>query len=63
MGNVSGKDVLLFDDMIASAKTLLVATEAIEKAGGKVRAAVATHGLFVGNANANVAKLQEKASG
>lgn len=60
MGNVSGKDVLLFDDMIASAKTLLVATEAIEKAGGKVRAAVATHGLFVGNANANVAKLQEK---
>ena len=37
-----------------------MATEAIEKAGGRVRAAVATHGLFVGAATQNVAKLQEK---
>ncbi len=60
MGDVKGKEVLLFDDMISSGKTLDVATTAIEKAGGRVRAAVATHGLFVGNANENISKLIEK---
>lgn len=60
MGNVEGKDVFIFDDMISSGTTLVKATEAIEKEGGKVRAAIATHGLFVGKANEKIGILQEK---
>ncbi len=60
MGHVKGKDVILFDDLISSGKTLMVATQEVEKAGGRVRAAVCTHGLFVGNANENIGHLIEK---
>lgn len=60
MGDVKGKDVLLFDDIIASGKTLVVGTESIEKAGGRVKAVVATHGLFVGNANEHMKILLDK---
>jgi ribose-phosphate pyrophosphokinase len=60
MGNVQGKDVYLIDDMISSGTTLVKATDSIEKQGGKVRAAIATHGLFVGNANERIALLQER---
>lgn len=59
MGNVSGKDVFLIDDMISSGTTLVKAKNAIEKEGGKVRAAIATHGLFVGQANERIGLLQE----
>lgn len=60
MGHVKGKDIFLFDDLISSGKTLVAATEACEKEGGRVRAAVATHGLFVGKANENIGKLLDK---
>lgn len=60
MGDVKGRDVILFDDMISSGKTLLVGTEAVEKAGGRVRAAFSTHGLFVGKANENIGQLLAK---
>lgn len=60
MGDVEGKDVFLFDDMISSGRTLLVGVEAIEKAGGRVRGAVATHGLFVGKSNEYIGELMAK---
>lgn len=60
MGDVSGKSVIVLDDMISSCRTGLVAVEAIEQAGGRVIAFVATHGLFVGKANEYTAKLIEK---
>lgn len=60
MGDVRNKEVFLIDDMIASGKSLVQATLAIEKAGGRVRGVFASHGLFVGNANDNIAILQEK---
>jgi ribose-phosphate pyrophosphokinase len=60
MGDVRGKSVFIFDDMISSGKTLVKGLEAIEKEGGKVAAAIATHGLFVGNANENIAKLVDR---
>ena len=51
IGDVSGKRVILFDDMIATAGTAAKAIKAVEQAGGKLYAFCATHGLFVGNAN------------
>lgn len=60
MGDVKDKDVFLIDDMIASGKSLVQATMAIEKAGGRVYGVFAAHGLFVGNANENIAHLQKK---
>lgn len=61
MGNVAGKDVFLIDDMISSGTTLVKATRAIEKEGGNVLGAIATHGLFVGaKANENMKILEEK---
>jgi ribose-phosphate pyrophosphokinase len=60
MGNVQGKDVFLIDDMISSGTTLVKATDAVEKEGGKVRGAIATHGLFVGKANDRIGALQER---
>lgn len=60
MGHVAGKDVFLIDDMISSGTTLVKATDTIEKEGGKVRAAIATHGLFVGNANERIGSLQDR---
>ena len=46
MGNVSGKDVLLVDDMIDTAGTICNAANLIKKRGAKSVSAVATHGLF-----------------
>lgn len=60
MGNVKGKDVFLTDDMISSGTTLCEATDSIEEEGGTVRAAIATHGLFVGKANQKIGSLLER---
>ena len=60
MGNVEGKDVFLIDDMISSGTTLKKATTSIEEEGGRVLGAIATHGIFVGNANDRIGWLQEK---
>lgn len=50
IGDVSGRDVLLADDMCSTAGTLTSAAKACrEKGAGRIVAAV-THGLFVGDA-------------
>lgn len=50
IGDVKGKRVILFDDMIASGSTVAKASEAVEAAGGRIYAVCATHGLFTGDA-------------
>lgn len=60
MGNVAGKDVFLGDDMISSGMTLVQAYDTLTKEGGNVRAAIATHGIFVGKANERIGYLMEK---
>ena len=57
IGDVSGKRILLFDDMIASGSTAQKAIEAATKSGGELYAFCATHGLFTGNANENIASI------
>ena len=54
VGNVEGKRVIILDDLISSGSTISVATRAVEKHGGEVWAACATHGLFVGRATENL---------
>lgn len=55
--DVSGKKVIVIDDMIATASSQSKAQQIIEKNGGELWAVAVTHGLFVGNANEHVAKL------
>lgn len=50
IGEVSGHDVLLTDDMCSTAGTLVAAANACMKAGAKRVFATATHGLLVGDA-------------
>lgn len=58
MGNVTDKDVFLIDDMISSGTTLCKAAKMISQNGGRIRAAIATHGLFVGSkANDQIGQL------
>lgn len=59
MGDVKGKDVFIFDDMISSGKTLKEAVKTIMSQGGNVRAVIATHGLFVGKANEHIQYLTD----
>lgn len=56
-GDIEGKVVLVVDDMIASGSTLVTAASTIEKHGGKLWAACATHPLFIGNVNDNLIKI------
>lgn len=60
MGDVADKDVFIGDDMISSGTTLVKAYDTLTKQGGRVRAAIATHGLFVGKANDRIGYLMEK---
>lgn len=50
IGDISGKDVLLADDMCTTASTLVSAAKACQEKGAKSIYAVVTHGLFVGQA-------------
>lgn len=50
IGDVSGKDVLIVDDMIDTAGTLCEAAKLIKINGAKSVSAAATHGLFSGPA-------------
>jgi ribose-phosphate pyrophosphokinase len=56
--DVKGKTILVVDDMIASGSTLVKASETVEKFGGTLYAACATHPLCVGNVNENLGKLK-----
>src|SRR5690606_12006328 len=58
VGNVEGKRVIILDDMISTGATIKICIEAVEKHNGEVYAACATHGLFVGKANKNLASLR-----
>jgi ribose-phosphate pyrophosphokinase len=56
--DVKDKIIVVEDDMIASGSTLVKAHETVEKFGGTLYAACATHPLCVGNVNENLAKLK-----
>lgn len=50
-GNVEGATVMLYDDLIASGETMLLAARALKKAGARRVVACAAHGLFVAPAS------------
>lgn len=50
IGDVSGKDVLIVDDMIDTAGTICDAARLLRERGAKSIAVAATHGLFSGSA-------------
>src|SRR5690606_29940193 len=51
IGNVSGREVIILDDLISSGTTLARAASACTRMGASHVYAVATHGAFVGKAN------------
>lgn len=57
IGDVTHKNVIIIDDMISSGATLVECDKAIKKNDGKLWAAVATHGLFVGRVNENLSSI------
>ena len=61
IGDVSGKDCLLFDDIVDSGGTLCNAAEALLKKGANSVTAYITHGVLSGGAVARIAasKLKE----
>jgi len=60
MGDVKGKTVIIYDDMISSGKTVLECAQAVyDKEAASILAVCATHGLFVGNANKNLSSLEK----
>lgn len=50
VGDVRGREVIIYDDMIASGSTLMRATRAAREAGAKRVLAVATHAVFTPDA-------------
>jgi ribose-phosphate pyrophosphokinase len=50
-GEVAGRVVVIIDDLISTGSTLLHAAQACRDGGAKQVYAVATHGVFVGDAN------------
>jgi len=57
-GEVKDKTVIIIDDLISTGGTIARAAAACKKAGSKKVLAIATHGIFTGNANNT---LQESA--
>lgn len=55
VGDVEGKDVLIFDDIIDTGNTLIVAANSLKKQGAQKIMACATHAVFSKN---SVAKLE-----
>ncbi|MDE3015538.1 MAG: ribose-phosphate pyrophosphokinase [Pseudomonadota bacterium] len=56
IGDVSGRDCILFDDIVDSAGTLCNAAEALKKNGANSVAAYVTHGVLSGEATRRVEK-------
>lgn len=46
LGKVSGKDIVIIDDMIDTGGTIIQAADALKKAGAKKVLVAATHGIF-----------------
>jgi ribose-phosphate pyrophosphokinase len=57
-GEVKDKLVVIYDDMIASAKTMFEARRAVERDGGQVWGVCAAHALCVGKANEHLAGIE-----
>jgi len=53
-GNVKGKQVILFDDIIVSGSTAIETAEFLKKSGAQKVYFLATHGLFAGQALDNI---------
>ena len=47
--SVSGKNVIIYDDMIRSGSSIFKAAQAYKQAGAKEISLIATHGVFTGN--------------
>ena len=56
IGEVSGKDVILVDDMIDTAGTIIKAAEALKNRGATRVIALGTHAVFSGNAYERIEK-------
>jgi len=56
-GNVHGKNVLLFDDMIDTGGTIIQAVKLLKKHGAKQINVAATHGIFSQNARDRLTRL------
>ncbi|RKZ04242.1 MAG: ribose-phosphate pyrophosphokinase [Candidatus Hydrothermota bacterium] len=54
VGEVSGKDLLIVDDIIDTGSTLCEAAKALKNKGANLIRAAATHGLFSGNAGEKI---------
>ena len=52
--DVQGRQVVVYDDMIRSGRSLLIAAEAYRRAGASDVACVTTHGLFSGDSLAEI---------
>ena len=57
VGDVSGRQVIILDDMISSGSTVALAADAVQQHGGEVWAICATHGMFVGRAKEHLANV------
>ncbi|MEO0073259.1 MAG: ribose-phosphate pyrophosphokinase [candidate division WOR-3 bacterium] len=60
VGEVSGFDAIIFDDMIDTGSTLLNAADALLRCGARSVSAVATHGVFSGKAVPRILASQLK---
>jgi ribose-phosphate pyrophosphokinase len=60
IGDVKGRLVIALDDMISTGGTIVRGCEAVERHGGEVFAICATHGLFAGEANENLSKIDAR---
>lgn len=60
IGDVKDRLVIALDDMISTGGTIVRGCEAVERHGGEVFAICATHGLFAGEANENLEKIDAR---
>ncbi len=58
IGNVAGKNVMMFDDMITTAGTVCEAAKLVREEGAKGVYVAATHGIFAGPAVERLAKAE-----
>lgn len=56
IGDVTGKDVIILDDMVDTAGTLCKAAEVLIEAGAKTVRAIISHGVLSGNAYSNIGR-------
>lgn len=60
IGDVEEADVFVLDDMISTGGTMAKSCKAVPMHGGRVHALMATHGLFVGDANEHFEEVKAK---